>query len=66
MKIKAEVDLDNFWTEFSDTYTYEISQELKTALKKDALSQLKASPEYKKVVKKIQETMLDNLVKGTK
>ena len=66
MKIKAEVDLDDFWDRFEETYTYEISNELRIALKKDALKQLMASPEYKAAVKKIQDNLIKTLVKEAK
>lgn len=48
MKLKAEIDLEQFYDEFGDTINKFIADELK----RDILKQIKSSKEYKTLVEK--------------
>jgi len=61
MKVNASIDLDEFLGEHLSAW--DIVESLKDAIKREAVKEVKRSPEYQKMVEAAKRAMLERIVK---
>jgi hypothetical protein len=61
MKVNASIDLDDFLDEHLSAW--DVVESLKDAIKKQAVKELKESPEYRRMVEAAKKAMLDRISK---